>query len=50
MIEDTKVAKSVIDKFVAKSESFLNTDTANAYEGWAKSSSTIGPLNTVMNS
>jgi transposase-like protein len=32
MIEDTKVAKSVIDKFVAKSESFLNTDTANAYE------------------
>lgn len=32
LVEDKAVAKSVVKKFVAKSESFLNTDTANAYE------------------
>jgi transposase-like protein len=32
LIEDKAVAEAVIRAFVAKSESFLNTDTANAYE------------------
>jgi transposase-like protein len=32
LVEDKTVATAVINDFVAKSESFLNTDTANAYE------------------
>ncbi len=32
MLEDAKVAQSVIKKFIAKPESVLNTDTAGAYK------------------